>query len=546
MQAWRPLGSSRPRGVSGRSRVTPWLAGALVFVTAGAVLVVEILAGRLLAPYLGVSLETYTGVIGTVLGGIAAGTWAGGYMADRVSPRRSLGPLLVVGGGLCLASVPLVRLMGPSSIGGGTIHVVWLSAVAFFAPAAVLSAVTPTVVKLQLRDLDVTGQVVGRLSALATAGAIVGTFLAGFVLVEAVPTTTSILLIGVSLMIAGLGVWRWLARVGAAAIVTVGLLAMVGSNLVQAAGDPCDVETVYHCARILRDEARPSGRLLVLDDLQHSYVDLADPTYLEFRYAKVFADVLAAVAPAGPLDAVHIGGGGFTFPRYLRAVRPGSTSVVLEIDPGVVELSRDRLGLVTGPDLRVEIGDARQLLVDGAAGLRGPNAAAGLRGPNAVTGLRGPNAVTGLRGPDAAAGYALAVGDAFGGRAVPWHLTTVEFIRAVHQSLRPGGLYLLNVIDHPPLRFARAEVATLGEVFAHVAVILPPAVVDGVHGGNVIVAASDEPIDHAAVMARITARAGEEVVIAGAQFAGDAPTLRDNHAPVDQWLARDRRSSNGG
>ena len=487
--------------------MTPWLAGALVFFTSGSVLVVEILAGRLLAPYVGVSLETYTGVIGTVLAGIAAGTWAGGYLADRVSPRRTLGPLVVVGGGLCLVSVPLVRLMGPSSAAGGSVEVVWLSGIAFFAPAAVLSAVTPTVVKLQLRDLEVTGQVVGRLSALATAGAILGTFLAGFVLVEAVPTTTSIVLIGLSLMIAGVALWLWLARAGRSVVAAVGVIALAGSSLVGAAGDPCDVETVYHCARVVPDEARPGGRLLILDNLRHSYVDLEDPTYLEFSYAKVFADLMQATVPGGPIDVLHIGGGGFTLPRYLRVVRPGSNSVVLEIDPGVVTLSRQRLGLVTGPDLRVDVGDARLLLAD------------------------------------APGGQDVAVGDAFGGRAVPWHLTTIEFVRAVHQKLRPGGLYVLNVIDYGPLRFARAEVATLAEVFAHVAVVVPEAVVAGAPGGNVVIAASDQPIDHAAVRARIAARSGEEVVITGAQFAGDAPVLRDNHAPVDQWLARDRQAA---
>jgi spermidine synthase len=486
--------------------LAPLVAGGLVFFTSGAVLVLEILAGRLLAPYVGVSLETYTAVIGTVLAGIAAGTWIGGYVADRVSPRRLLGPLLVVGGALCLAVVPFVRLVGVSIASGGSGGVLRLALAGFFAPAAVLSAVTPTVVKLQLRDLAVTGQVVGRLSALATAGAIAGTFLAGFVLVEAVPTTTSILMIGGSLMALGSAVWVWLAARSGRLVVTVTAVALAGSGLGAAAGDPCDVETVYHCARVVSDEARPRGRTLVLDNLRHSYVDLDDPTHLEFGYVKVFADVIEAAAPAGPLDLLHVGGGGFTVPRYLRAVRPGSTGLVLEIDPGVVELSRERLGLTTGPDLQVRVGDARQL----------------------VAGLP-------------AASYDVVVGDAFGGLAVPWHLTTLEFARAVNGSLRPGGLYVLNVIDDPPLRFARAEATTLSNVFEDVVVIAPPAVLAGEGGGNLVLAASDAPLDQERILARIAARGGEEDVLAGAAFAGGAPTLSDDHAPVDQWLARTRR-----
>src|SRR5918999_1665269 len=92
-----------------------WLAGAVVFFTSGSVLVLEILAGRLLAPYVGVRLETYTAVIGTVLAGIAVGTWLGGRLADRVDPRWTLGPLIAAGGGLAMLSLPVVRAGGTSS-----------------------------------------------------------------------------------------------------------------------------------------------------------------------------------------------------------------------------------------------------------------------------------------------------------------------------------------------------------------------------------------------------------------------------------------------
>ena len=489
------------------------VAGALVFLTSGAVLVLEILAGRLLAPYVGVTLETYTAVIGTVLAGIAAGTWVGGYLADRLDPRKMLGPLMVVGGALCLATVPLVRLTGESIASGGATAVVRLALAGFFAPAAVLSAVNPTVVKLQLRDLEVTGRVVGRLSALATVGAIAGTYLAGFVLVEAAPTTTSILVIGCSLMAAGTALWVWLAAGRGRVVAVVAVVAVLATEVGAAAGDPCDVETTYHCARVVRDDNRPGGRVLVLDTLQHSYVDLTDPTHLEFDYTKVFADVVAAEAPPGPLEALHVGGGGFTMPRYLRAVRPGSASTVVEIDPGVVELSRRRLGLRTGPDLQVRVGDARKLVA---------------------------------RLPDG--GHDVVIGDAFGGLAVPWHLTTLEFARTVRASLRPDGVYVLNVIDDPPMRFARAEVATLRQVFAHVAVIAPPAALAEEERANVVIAASDDPLDAERLVAHVAARGGEEQVLAGpaaAAFAGGVGPLTDDHAPVDQWLARSRRGARG-
>ena len=145
----------------------------LVFFASASVLVLEILAGRMMAPYVGVTLESFTGIIGTVLAGIAIGSWLGGRLADRYPPRRILPIVLISGGILALLTYPIVTLVGPSS-SASPVDIVVLAAVSFFAPAAVLSAVTPTVTKIRLHTLAETGSVVGRLSAIATAGAIFG------------------------------------------------------------------------------------------------------------------------------------------------------------------------------------------------------------------------------------------------------------------------------------------------------------------------------------------------------------------------------------
>ena len=486
------------------------LAAALVFGTSGAVLILEILAARLLAPYVGVTLETYTAIIGTVLAGIALGHYVGGRAADRHDPRRLLGPLLVAGGVLSLATIPLVRLVGQPG-GGGEAQAIVLSAIGFFLPAAVLSAVSPAVVKLQLRDLGSTGSVVGYLSALGTAGAIAGTFLAGFVLVEVAATSTSIIVTGALLVAAGVAAWVWGGAGKATALLLSLVVGLAAAGVTFVGPETCEVETTYHCARVDTDPARPSGRELVLDTLHHSYVDLDDPTHLEFRYIRVFADVIEALAPAGPLDVVHVGGGGFTMPRYVAATRPASTNLVLEIDPGLVEIATDRLGLTPEPGLEVRVGDGRILLGDVAAGSAD-----------------------------------VVVGDAFGGLAVPWHLTTGEAVREIGRVLRPSGFYVANLIDYPPLRFVRAEVATLREVFPHVAVIAPRSTFAGDDGGNVVLVGAYQPIDAEALAAEIARRGGEEAVLvdgATSDFAGDAPVLTDDKAPVDQWLARSVRST---
>ena len=366
-----------------------------------------------------------------------------------------------------------------------------------------LSAVVPTVVKLQLGDLEETGAVVGRLSALSTLGALCGTFGTGFVLVAALPNAPIVLGVGGALVLAGVVVT---ARLRAAAAAGAGALLLASAGI--AAGSPCDVESAYFCARVTVDPERPAGRVLELDDLRHSYVDLADPLHLEFRYARLIADVVETLPRRGPLTALHIGGGGFTVPRYVEARRPGSRNVVLEVDREVVALARRELALRTGPALRVRVGDAR-------VSLRGERDRA----------------------------YDVVVGDAFGGRAVPWHLTTREFVADVRRVLRPGGTYVVNLLDEPPLRFARAEALTLRRAFASVAALVAPGTVEGRRGGNIVLAASDRPLALAAMARRRAARGARERALAGEaleRFTAGARELTDGFAPVDQLLTTSR------
>ena len=488
-----------------------WLAAAIVFGSSAAVLVLEITALRLIAPYVGITLETNTSVIGLALAAIAFGAWSGGAAADRRPPRSMIGPLLVVGGALVLLVTPAIRLatsvVGPSA---APVVALMLAAVTVFAPAAVLSSVSPMVVKLQLSSLDQTGAVVGRLSGIGTLGAILATFLTGFVLVAVVPTSVILLGTGGVLVVAGVALVVLARRrgdapsPGTAAAIAVALVAGAGGVLV---ASPCDVETKYHCASVRPDPARPGGQVLVLDTLRHSYVDPGDPAYLEFGYVRTFAAALDTL-PSGPLSVLHVGGGGMTLPRYLLQARPEATSTVVEIDPGVVEVDRSRLALPEDPRLRVEVADGRV----------------------AVAGY-----------PDDS--FDAYVGDAFGGIAVPWHLTTRETFVDVERVLRPGGLVVLNVIDFRRLDFARAEVATLASVFDHVALAAAPGALAG-PGGNLVLLASDEPIDRAAVETAMERQESPMELVAADElltFVGDAPqVLRDDWAPVDQLLTTGR------
>lgn len=488
-----------------RVRLSAPLALVLVFVTSGAVLVLEILAGRLLAPYVGVTLETFTGIIGTVLAGISAGAWLGGRLADRRDPGTMLGPILVLGGALALAAPTVVTVLGPAMRGGHPVQIVLLSGSAFFAPALVLSAVTPVVAKLLLHDLGETGTVVGRLSAVGTAGAIAGTFVTGFVLLANVPSRPLVLVVGAALVAIGLGLGVTLRSGRLETWAVIG--AVVAALMLVSVRGPCLEETAYVCAQITEDPAREGGRTLWLDTTRHSYVDLDDPDHLEFRYAQLFGLAIDAFSDAERPATLVIGGGGFTFPRWFAATRPGGSNLVLELDAGVVDIAVERLAFdATATNTIVRIGDAR-------------------------TGLDrvAPRSID------------VIVGDAFGGFTVPWHLTTEEFHRELQSVLAPDGLYVLNVIDYPPLGFARAEAATLAEVFASVLVIAPEGYAAGQEGGNFVFVAADHGLDPAALTTALQRAGHTEIVVSDvAAWAAGARPLVDDFAPVDQLITRPR------
>lgn len=477
------------------------LAIGLSFGSSAAVMVLELVSLRLVAPYLGLTLETNTAIIGVALAAIATGAALGGRFADSVPPTKTLGPLILFGGALVLLVLPVVRWTGEAVRGGGENAVFLAVAVAMFVPASLLAAVTPMVTKLRLSTLSQTGTVVGRLSAYATVGGIFGTVLTGFVFVAKVPTSVIVLCLGGLLVLTGAVLTIFLRGFQAAARPLI--LALIGGGLTLVAPRPCEVETAYHCARIESDPNRASGRILYLDQLRHSYVDLEDPTYLQFEYIKDFADLIDTEFPARqPIDALHVGGGGLTMPRWLTATRPGSHNKVYEIDPGVIALDKAELGAKAGPELDLQIRDGR-------LGVR-----------SEPTDSRD-----------------LVIMDAFGGVAVPWHLTTREIVADVHRVLRPGGLYTANIIDFGPQSFLKAEVRTVAEEFKNVAVISTGSALAGEQGGNFVLVASDDELPIAALRTKLGARAG---VLAGAddvrRFVGDAPLLTDDFAPVDQLL----------
>jgi predicted membrane-bound spermidine synthase len=510
--AW--LGFANRRGRRGLHLAASLQPYFIVFAASACGLIIEIVAGRLLAPSIGVSLYTWTSIIGVVLAGISAGNYLGGRVADRFPSVTTLALILLAGGLSSLSVLPLVGLVSQAFQSLPIIsRLILLTTTLFFLPSLILGMVTPVVVKLQLRDLASTGNVVGRIYALSTAGAIFGTFLTGFVLIQWIGTRSVLLGVSLVLVILALSLkdlWRsrWFGWSLLAVFVGVGSFSYLDGDL----NGPCQRESSYYCIRI--GEQEMEGRMvktLALDWLLHSYVDLDDPSFLAYAYEKVFADVAAVSAQENPqLRVLFIGGGGYTMPRYLEVSYPQSTLEVIEIDPQVTAVAFQYLGLPHATNIVTYNQDARTKL------------------PNLPVG-----------------GYDLVIGDAFNDLSVPYHLTTLQFNQQVKALLTDQGIYMVNVVDKLHTgRFLRAYVNTLQRTFPQVYVLRDDADWDSDRRYTYAVMGSQAPVDITALQ-EANLRAGRVPVaqlMPGEAFQAWQASrgnivLTDDYVPVENLLA---------
>lgn len=249
----------------------------------------------------------------------------------------------------------------------------------------------------------------------------------------------------------------------------------------------------FGTAELIADNDRPAGWLLSVNGVAQSYVDLAEPTHLEFDYVRMVGDVIDLAAPVeAPVTALHLGGGGCSIPRYVAATRPGSRQVVIEADDLLAAAVRRELGV---KGFRLRVGDARESLAKVKPG-------------NAD----------------------LVVSDVFAGSDLPRHCTTLEYLELVRRAMRPGGTYIANIGDGPPLAFAKSQAATLRAAFTHVVLLAEPAVLRGRRFGNVVLAGSDVPFDVPGLIPRSARAIGRARVVSGddvRDFTGGAKPVTD-------------------
>ena len=250
------------------------------------------------------------------------------------------------------------------------------------------------------------------------------------------------------------------------------------------------VPTSTGTARLERDPDHDGAVTLYVNGVPSSHVDLDDPGFLAFEYMQQMAAVIDAVPP-GPLRVLHLGAAGCSLARWVEHVRPGSSQVGVDLDARLLELVREWFDLPRSPRLRLRADDARHALTTF---------------------------------PDGA--FDVVVRDVFAGDATPAHLVTTGAAREVRRVLRPGGLYLANCADRPPLTAARRELATVALVAgppdpARLAALAEPGQLKGRRYGNVVLAAVREGPGGPDLASAALARAARTLPLPAHVLAGD-------------------------
>jgi spermidine synthase len=393
--------------------------GLLVFVVGAGSLGAEIAGVRLLAPYFGASTIVWANTISVVLVALSLGYWLGGRLADRHPTRRAL-CLVSLGAAVLLAGVPFA---GRPLLRAGTAALDQVSVGAFLGslaavsvllsvPILLMGAVSPWALRLAVRGVDDAGTVAGRLYAISTAGSLAGTLLSALVLIPAIGTRDTFIVLALTMSliaVMGLRPWRFFAAVPLA---IAALFAAPGTSIEVANRDGrviYETDTAYQFASVLQ---RPDGtRLLELNEGQAVHSELRPGSYLTGNYWDDMLVLPSVALGRAPRSVAILGNGGGTTARALGHYFGGTRVDAVEIDRKLTEIGRRYFDL-RGPHLRVHHADARVF-------------------------LRSTHAR-----------YDAILLDVYRQPYIPFYMVTREFFQLARERLMPGGALIVNV-GHP-------------------------------------------------------------------------------------------------
>lgn len=427
----------------------------------------EMVASRLVTRHLGSSIYGWTTVIGVLLGGLSLGNFVGGWLSNFTT-KKGLAAFFFM-----LCSITLLAtliLESPANVlqdrfewfrdhspylsdaitmtGYAWWQRVLIVASVCFLPASIaLGTISPMLAKMAIdrsTALGRVGQSIGVVYSWGMVGSILGTFLTGFYLIDIFGTKVMLLVLSgimaaCGAILGGVAQAAWAGLPLGLCVIALlpmewfqvkalelGLREPVGLPTADEEPLAWVDESQYYYIKVNNEpEGDSQKRTIVLDNLIHGYFILNHPERLDYDYEHIYALVSARVAETkakasglkevkdAPLSTLFLGGGAYTFPRYMQMKYPKTACDVAEIDPAVLKANQVAMGLPADTTIQTTIGDARQFVLKNQGKKK----------------------------------YDLIFGDAFNDFSVPWHLTTTEFNEKLGNLLSDDGVYMINIID---------------------------------------------------------------------------------------------------
>jgi len=194
-------------------------------------------------------------------------------------------------------------------------------------------------------------------------------------------------------------------------------------------------------AELVRHEGTPPQWALIIDGSLHSSVDIEDPSRLYFNYSQKLGSIVETLFPEKEkLSTLHLGAGALSIARHIEATRPGSSQVAVEIETDLLDFVESVIPLFNKKDMELLTGDARKVVVDNKDRFANK--------------------------------FNLIVVEIFLERTTPAHVTSSEFYTLLFNTLKPGGVVLVNVIDGEPYQHASNQFVTLKGVFGRVKAVI--------------------------------------------------------------------------
>lgn len=394
----------------------------VVFTTGAAVLIIEITATRILAPYFGNTLFTISSIIGIVLGALSLGYYLGGVLADKY-PKFSIFFFLIFIAGIFSLLIQVFSKTILPAIGysldmklGPPI----VSLILFLIPSLILGMMSPFAIKLKTLELKEVGKVSGKVFFWSTLGSIFGSFLAGFFLIPYFGISKVIIYTGSLLLVIGfLGIWFfknnerkiYLKKFKLFFFLIIALFFSLNHSFLpkpefiifQKDGlySQITIEDI-----LIQDR---KARALRLDRSYEGAVFL-ESDELPFEYTKYY--VIYEIVNPQAEKALFLGGGAYSTPRRLLLSQNNIKRVdAVEIEPILYQLAQQYFKLQEDPRLFNHIADGRRFL------------------------------------KETNENYDLIFADVYYSiYSIPIHFTTREFFSLTKSRLSENGIFLMNII----------------------------------------------------------------------------------------------------